>query len=293
MEANLIEIETSDKITLDGFIFGPKKAKTIYIFLHGLGGDLFSRIDLAQELVSKEVAVMMFNNRGYGIYNRFKKVNKNNVKGYSSFLAGSASEVFKESIYDISGAISEAGRQGYKEIILIGHSTGCNKISYYLSRNYKDNVLAGILLAPMSDYAAIKKSVAPVFLAKAELKAKRLVLEGKSDEFLAKKYWPNLISAQRFLSLYTKESLEEIFCYASYEKKSTVLRKIKKPVLTILAGEDEYANKDVSVYVPWFTKEIKAMHSKVMVIPEANHGFKNKQKILKKEILKFVKSLKK
>lgn len=293
MQTRIIQIETSDRLLLDGFIFGPRKAKTLYIFLHGLGGNLFSRIDLAQELVSREVAVMMFNNRGYGIYNRFKKLEQKEIKGYASFLAGSASEVFKESIYDISGAILEADRQGYKEIVLVGHSTGCNKIAYYLSRNYKDNVIAGILLAPMSDYASTRKSVSPNLLTKAELEAKRLVAKGRGSDFLNLKYWPQLISAQRFLSLYTKDSLEEIFCFATDGKKSKILRKIKKPILVVLASDDEYADRDVSEYTTWFRQELKRGFLEILAIAEANHGFKNKEQILKKEISKFVKLLKK
>lgn len=293
MEAKIIEIEASDKVMLDGFVLGPKKAKEIYIFIHGLGGSLFSRIDLAKELISPSRAVMMFNNRGYGLYNRFKKIDKKKPKGYLSLLAGSIAEIFKDSLYDISGAISEAKKQGYKEIILVGHSTGCNKIAYYLSKYQQGNVLAGIFLAPMSDFAFAKQNISPKLLSKAELEAKKLVKQGKGSEFLDLKYWPELISAQRFLSLYTKDSLEEIFCFTSSGKKSEVLRKINKPILTILAAEDEYADRDISRYAPWFEGEIKGDGSTIKVIPEANHSFKNKQQILKKEILKFVKLIKK
>lgn len=293
MQAKIIEIQASDKVMLDGLILGPKKAKEIYIFLHGLGGDLFSRIDLARELIGTSRAVMIFNNRGYGLYNRFKKIDKKEARGYLSVLAGSAAEIFKHSLHDISGAISEAKKEGFNRIILVGHSTGCNKIAYYLSKNRRDNVLAGIFLAPMSDFAYAKQNISPKLLAKAELEAKKLLKQGKGANFLDLKYWPELISAQRFLSLYTKDSLEEIFCFASPEKKSEVLQKIKKPILTILASEDEYADREVFDYLPWFENQIRTKSSGIKVISGANHSFKNKEQVLKKEMLKFVKSIKK
>lgn len=149
------------------------------------------------------------------------------------------------------------------------------------------------ILAPMSDFAFAKQNISPKLLSEAELEAKKLVKQGKGSEFLDLKYWLYLISAQRFLSLYTKDSLEEIFCFASVGKKSSVLRKIKKPILTILAKEDEYADRDVFEYIAWFEQELKGGKKEVLVVPEANHGFKNKEQILKKEILKFVKLVKK
>ena len=41
---------------------------------------------------------------------------------------GTRYEIFEESIYDIDGAVDKAINLGYKRIVLLGHSYGCNKI---------------------------------------------------------------------------------------------------------------------------------------------------------------------
>lgn len=41
MENNIIKIETPKKFILNGIFIGSEKAENIFIYLHGLGGNLF------------------------------------------------------------------------------------------------------------------------------------------------------------------------------------------------------------------------------------------------------------
>ena len=290
MEATVINIQTPKRIMLDGFIFGPKKAKIIYIFLHGLGGGLFSRIDLMEKLITPDVAVMAFNNRGYGLVNRFKKVKNVENGDYDSVMGGSARENFTDCIDDIKGAIAAAKEKGYKKIILVGHSTGSNKVAYYLSKNFKDEVIGAILLAPMSDYAFLKKSVSSESLKKAERFARKLLNQNQGDKFLPEKIWPQVISAERFLSLFTSDSKEEIFSYAS-GKRSDVLQKIKKPILIILAQNDDYADRGMDEIYKWFKKETPPDYTSVVMLKNSLHSFRGQESTLKKEIIKWLKGV--
>ncbi len=45
---------------------------------------------------------------------------------------------------------------GYKNIILMGHSMGCNKVIYYLSK-HKVKELKGIILVSPPDFAGMEK----------------------------------------------------------------------------------------------------------------------------------------
>jgi alpha-beta hydrolase superfamily lysophospholipase len=287
MQAQTIKIQTPKKVILNGFIFGSKKAKIIYIFLHGLGGGLFSRIELIEKMAGDKIAVMVFNNRGQGLINRFKKINQRRAGGFDSAIFGSSYELFSDCIDDIKGAIRAALDNGYKKIILVGHSTGSNKVAYYLSKSFKDNVLGGILLAPMSDYAAIKKEVPAYKLRKAKKEAEKLVFQGKEQELLSPKSWTHLISAQRFLSLFTPESKEEIFSYAS-TNKSPILRRIKKPILIVLAGKDEYADREMTEIFSWFKREAPKDNSKVIMINNSLHNFSSYESKLKRKIFSWV-----
>ena len=43
---------------------------------------------------------------------------------------------FTDCLLDIEGAINYAKEKGYKDIILEGHSYGCNKVIYYYDYNH-------------------------------------------------------------------------------------------------------------------------------------------------------------
>ncbi len=292
MEAKNIKIITPKKIVLRGFIFGPRRNQVIYILLHGLSGNLFSRLEIVEKMVGEGATVMVFNNRGYGLISQFRKINPRRPEAYDSVVIGKAHEVFTDCLDDIDGAINLALESGYKKIILIGHSTGCNKIAYYLSKKNPASVKAAVLLAPMSDYADFKKFTNPKIIKSATKKAQQLVAAGKSHELLSADIWPYYTDAQRFLSLFTPDSLEEIFSYAVPEKKPLILKKIKKPVLVVLAGDDQFKDRPMIEIYDWFKKALSGQKAELAMIKKALHGFGGQETKVKNLIFKFVKRLK-
>ena len=70
------------------------------------------------------------------------------LKGNSFEIIGGCYEKFTDSILDIEGAISYVKKIGYDEIILEGHSYGCNKVAYYCSKNKDEAIKEIVLLAP-------------------------------------------------------------------------------------------------------------------------------------------------
>jgi len=269
------------KIELHGLWLGKSHAEIVYIFLHGLGASIFSRLSLLELIANqKNTAVLTFNNRGHGLINSFKI--KKNKKECDYLLAGMAHEKFTDCQDDIDGSISYAKKQGAKKIILIGHSTGCQKIIYYLAHNQRAKIAGVILLAPMSDYAGIDKEKNEYHLAlKAALSLKK---EGQENNLLASSLWPHYISAQRFLSLYTPNSQEEIFSYAS--KKRPILMKVNQPILVILAEADEYADRPMLEIKNWFDSVLnKKKKNESIIIKKASHSFKG----MDREVFKIIK----
>ncbi len=292
MEAKFIKIETPKHLVLNGFIFGPKKNKIIFIFLHGLSGSLFSRITLMEKMTSSGATVMTFNNRGHGLINQFRKINPHKPEEYNSVAIGKAHEVFEECVDDIDGAINLARKEGYKKIVLVGHSTGCNKISYYLSKKSPDDIIGGILLAPMSDYADFIKFTDGKIAKTITEEAKKLVVAGKHHELLSDQIYPYYADAQRFLSLYTPNSNEEIFSYAVPAKKPTILLKIKKPLLVVLAGNDQFSDRPMTEIFNWFKETLNNKIAQVIMIKKSLHGFAGYETKLKNEIFNWTKNLK-
>jgi alpha-beta hydrolase superfamily lysophospholipase len=271
----VINIVTPNKFVLNGLWFGSESPLKIIIFIHGLGGNAFSSHKLITPLANSQTAVITFSNRGHDQVASIKKVDNRKKKGYSRITAGESMEIFTDCVDDIQGAVNYALSVNPKaSIYLSGHSTGCQKSAYYLSRFGKQKFIKGvILLAPMSDYAAILKSDKNGSLKTAENFAKNLVDKNQPQIFLPPEIWPDMVSAQRFLSLATPESREEIFCYAVPDKSPDIFRKIKIAALIVLAQKDEYRDRPTKKIARWFEKSSLSNKLSVQIIPSAPHNF--------------------
>ena len=285
--ARIIKLLTPDKFLLDGLWFGPEEPKRVIIFIHGLTGSLLSGtcIRLAPLLINSTTSVLSFNNRGHDIVARIKRADKRRKKGYSSETLGAALELFSDCVFDIEGAVNFAKGRGAKEIFLMGHSTGSQKSVYFLSKRGKqDKVKGAILLSPMSDYAVSIKINGREKINLARTFASKLVKKGLSNEFLPPIIWPNLNSAQRFLSLNTPESEEEIFTYVEPTKIPHTLRKIKVPTLVVLGEKDEFRDRSMAKIAKWFTKHLRRKIATIKIVDDADHGFSEKEKEVAKLI---------
>lgn len=271
----ILKIETPRKFLLNALWFGPADAERVFVYVHGLGGSVFSQHDFLETLADqKNTAVLTFNNRGSGIVTRIKRRNLKKAKGYESHVMGMAHEVFVDCVDDIEGAVRTARKGGAKEVFLIGQSTGCQKSIYYLSIEKDSPVKGAILLAPLSDYAATVATTDPVALKKAVTVAKKMVLEGHSHELMPLDMSPYPHDAQRFLSRSTPDSVEEIFSYASPHTKPGVLHKVKVPLLAIFASNDEHNDRPTANIVQWFTNALKAQKASFEILDGAPHDFK-------------------
>lgn len=269
--ARFVSLETPKHILLNGLYLGPDKPRRLFIFVHGLSGSIFSRHELITLLVDGQTGVLTFNNRGSGVINGLKR--KQGAKAVFSGPAGSGQEVFTDCVDDLDGAVCFARQQGVQEIYLVGHSTGCQKSVYYLSRRPKSPVKGAVLLAPVSDFASLEtEGVTREAYRRALLAASRLVKQRQPHTLLPAGLWRSPIDAQRFLSLYTPDSAEEIFCYASARRPVT-LRKVAKPLLIALAGNDQYHDRPAGEIAAWFQESLVGREADIVIIDGVEHGF--------------------
>lgn len=270
----VIRITTPQKYFLDGLWFGGDQPQRGLVFVHGLTDNAFSNHELVVPLANQDTAVVTFSNRGHGKISETKKEDIRKKRGYRPELIGEAHEVFTDCVDDLQGAVDYIKSRGVEDIFLVGHSTGCQKSIYYLSRRGKQDLIKGvILLCPVSDYAASPTWADPENLRKATRTARRLVKKGQPHTLLPTNIWPALHDAQRFLSLYTPDSEEEIFTYAQPGKPPTTLRKITIPTLAIYAGEDEYHSRPTKEITQWFRENSRAEDLVVTSIDGALHNF--------------------
>ena len=116
------------------------------------------------------------------------------------------------------------------KVVLSGHSTGCQKITYYALQHGASGL---VLLAPGDDYKMITLELGPVF-ERTYKKAARLEAAGRQDEILPE-VSPGL-SAQRFLSLTDPSRIEGMLF--NYKKGLPYLGRLNTQVLAVLGAKD-------------------------------------------------------
>lgn len=270
--AHIIEIETPKKFLLNGLWFGPVSAKKAVICVHGLTSSAFGMSAIVRALTADpELAVITFNNRGFESVTDIKQ-----KKGFKNKWkrVGTAHEVFTESVDDIQGAVNFVRKSKVKDIYLAGHSTGCQKSIYWASKTKGTGAKGILLFAPISDWASNVHFDKKKNIPKALKLARALVKARKPHQLLPEWTSPMLHDAQRYISLHTPESAEEIFTYAQPKKKPRVYASVRTPILALFAGADEYGERPAEKALEWFKQHTGSKRFSGVVIPDATHGFK-------------------
>ena len=176
MIVDLVSVDTSDGVRLNGALRTPEAGKTaslgvdIVIFHHGVAGNFYnpSFLDtIGDNLLAQGCAVLRVNNRGHDItYNPTRRGPAN----YAQTLAqrrddgplGAAYEVVDESRMDLRAWVGFAEAAGYKRIALWGHSLGAVKVIYYLANEADERIRCAIASSPprqrYSAYMATSKA---------------------------------------------------------------------------------------------------------------------------------------
>jgi len=285
-ECRVAEIVTPKRVLLNGLWFGAKRPNRVIIWVHGLGSSVFSKLDIVEKLVDKNTAVVSFNNRGHDKVSRIAHLGENKIG--KTILGGSAHEKFIDCVDDIQGAINFVRRVGVKDIYLAGHSTGCQKSIYWAHRKKGRGVKGIILLAPMSDWSAEMMLQGKKRIARATMVARALVGRGKKHQLLPTGVWHEHIDAQRFLSLYTPDSVEEIFSYAQPKKNPKILKSVRVALLVVLAEKDEYGDRPAKKIANWFERHLEETRQ-ISIIPRVPHSFQGGEKAVASAVRDFLK----
>lgn len=212
---------------------------TCIIYTHGMLGIITE--DYVAESLSKACVVngygfLYAHNRGYGA---ITEIGTNSADKNGSILTrtyGTAYDVFDECVYDIQLWINTAKELGYKNIVLMGHSMGCNKIIYYLS-NHQVNGLKGVILVSPSDGASMAKYTPGYQDVLNE--AKENISNGNPQKLLTSPWWGFLhISSSSFVDLFENSNYAETLPIIENPSKWNQLSCINVPILTVLGSND-------------------------------------------------------
>ncbi len=284
MNYPLVHVKTKDGIPLYGLHLSVK-GETVLIAIHGTASNFYEN-DFMEEITriahKKGVSILMTNNRGSGVLQAWPR------------LHGTALEHFEDCVGDIDVWIAYALKQGYKKIILQGHSLGTEKVVYYMNKgNYRDKVSAVILLAFSDSYGAemqyLKKKGHETYFKEAE----NLVKEGKGQQFLTSDWlsYSGVMpkSADSFLN-FMKEGSEFSKALPFHQESLPFVNNIHVPILAVIGDQVEYTVIPIHQAIDLLKKENS--RAEVYQIKNCNHDFKGKEKELAEILGRFLEKTK-
>ncbi|MBR1444244.1 MAG: alpha/beta fold hydrolase [Firmicutes bacterium] len=149
-----LDVPTTRGTVLNGVLFRPKEKKTadtVMIAITGIHGNFYSNpfyYNIGDTLNGGGIDFIYAQTN-----NAFEEIKTINVKTGKQEIIGSWNERFSYTDEDIEAYLDFAEKEGYKHVILAGHSLGANKVVYYLSRCHDARVEHFFLLSPANlDY---------------------------------------------------------------------------------------------------------------------------------------------
>ncbi|HMP90034.1 MAG TPA: alpha/beta fold hydrolase [Kiritimatiellia bacterium] len=258
------------KATLDGYLVnGARKSRSLLIFVHGMGSNFYkSRFKKAWMRLGPRAGwdVLSFNNRGC----------EGNV----------ADENFRDCVADIDAALAVARNYGYRNVILLGHSTGCQKIVYHHHRR-KSPLVKALILAGLGDDLAIARRDLGREYAGWIRRARALVANDRGDERLPAKCMG--FSARRFLSAADSKELEAKLFHLDGELR--IFRSITLPILAAFPEKEQYACIPVREAAERLARVTRSNKFASIIVPDADHSFHGREIACVRACLNWMNSL--
>lgn len=268
----------ADGVALSGLLYEPaRRTRRAAVFLHGTGGasifDARRTNLLAAEVLARRIAFLPFDNRGSQIVRR--------LRGRRGRLGGMAFEVIRECVADIDGAARLLRTLGYRELFLIGHSTGANKIAVYDSRKKRSPFRKYVLLAGGDDTGLMFRQLGPHRFAATLARARE---RRTSDALVPRTLSPLPMSWRALYDTMNPDGDYNVFPFGealfgpriSRRPLFRHIRRIRKPALYVYGETDEYCYGDVAACVRVLS-EHAGFAGEIAVMEQADHGFRGKE----------------
>ena len=287
MKNKLLRISTSDGLYLHDYYVPAEDKKIAVLNIHGMNGNFYEVnyvYVLADALEKNGVGFLTVNTRGNGKDTDFDTVDEKIKR------IGTRYELLEEAHLDITGWIKILINEGYKEIVLTGHSAGTIKVVRYLFEGeLKDKVNKLILLAPIDVLGArIAKGRNNIldFLKKAEKK----IGERNGNELVTSEFDHDILSYKTFISWYRQDDLGRMFGFSSKNYNFPVLRKIKIPTKVIVGSKDEYFHPSNPEHLEEAMEILleNIPDSTGKIIDEAGHCFVSHEDEMAREVCQFI-----
>lgn len=284
----LVRFDATDGVELVGLLYEPRRGSDrAIVFLHGTGGasifDARRTNILGDAFTRRGFAFFPFNNRGAHVVRRLRKRGR-------SIDGGAAHELIKECVFDIDGAIAELRRRGYRDITLVGHSTGANKVAVYDARKPRNGAKRYVLLAGGDDTGMLWQQLGSRRAEAVLERSKIMMKERRGSELAPPSMTPMPLMSWRALrDMLDPDGDYNVFPFLEAMRGLRFGRKplfrhvrgIRKPTLILYGDRDEYCYDDVSGCVAAMASAIGPKPNvELAIMEDADHGFGGREEEL-------------
>lgn len=300
----LVSIETSDHLTLPALWHHSNKQRAV-VFLHGCGSSSVFYKDLKMNIMAEEFSQVgysffAFNNRGAHYIKKFSYLDDQGEKQDS--FQGTSVEVIKETIYDLDTVIDWLLKKGITEMVLLGESTGANKICVYDHYRPNNPVLAYALVGGGDDTGLWYQMLGEEKYYHTLKEAQKQIQAGNGLQLWSTELNHQLMTWRALEDVLNPEGDYNCFPYLEYFNSDINLSKNKdlfsyfkglaKPTLVLYGAEDIFTSKPPREAV----KILKKIHPQpelltCQVVPEAEHSFKGHESLEAQAVSDWLKKL--
>jgi pimeloyl-ACP methyl ester carboxylesterase len=235
----LVYARSTDDIVNGGAMFTPPKdsAKPVaVIWIHGWGVNFYSPtyVMIGRALAERGLTTIAANTRMHDL---------GNVAGYrygKRIRGGGYWGVASEEVQDLAGWVDFAEDQGFKQVVLVGHSAGWAAVRSYQAEK-RDARVVGVVLASGAVRAETRPTD-PDQLAE----AKRLMAAGEGDALIRdpKRSFPSYISAATFLDIANSPPESKDFFGVQTQTLNPGVTNIRCPLLAFFGTRGDVGNEE-------------------------------------------------
>jgi pimeloyl-ACP methyl ester carboxylesterase len=278
VRGELVRVWTEDELQLQGLYCAPHQERGLpaVFHVHGASSNFYRSqfLDpLAEELSGRGVAFLTANTRGHDIINSVYSKDPT-----ASRRLGTALEMFEESPLDIAAWLGFLQGQGYREVVLLGHSFGAHKAAFYCSETSDERVRGLIFLSP-ADQGLWVQAMGPE-AERTSSWATEKVSSGQGEALLERGPAPYPMSARTIRSLFVTAK-PDIFRFGRPDDTWEVVSRLGCPILAVLGTVAEFISTTPQVALTNLkAKAVSSPRCDTVVLEGAPHNYRGHEEEL-------------
>jgi pimeloyl-ACP methyl ester carboxylesterase len=212
-------------------------------------------------------------------------------------MGGCAFERIRDCVQDVDGAVRELRRRGYRDITLIGHSTGANKIAVYDHYKPRNQIKRYILLGGGDDTGLLYDQLGARRFTAALQKARTSIAAKRGDELVPPAISKLPMSWRAFYDMANPDGDYNVFPFTevmrgirlSRRPRFRYVRAIRKPALFLYGERDEYCVDSASATLAALADALGPKPNvELAIMADADHGFAGKEEELAQVIARWM-----